>query len=194
MFFSVPSLNQSFNDAPQSSVSTETIGRSGRRMMPLRSQVGFSAGQQAHRTIMPHEVDHNYERRPPVPQLSRHQRGVDDLENQDEPESLSSRLRHRTLQNSTSSNNLNGTSASGHEHARITRSRNTHVERNSDSDDDNTPLNIVACSSRSQVYLTSPSNSNSHSLRSSRRKRLASDDERVSIMFETHLDRNKQNI
>lgn len=158
-------------DAPRSETSSENLTRSGRRMMPLRSQVGFSNAQQNHRTILPHEVDHNYgePRRPPVPVLSRHQRSVDELENQDESESLSSRLRHRTLVN----NSLRTST-------RTTRhSQTTNTDQNSDSDDDNTPLN------RLQTELNgTPPSSSSRPQRSTRRNRVHdSEDDHHDVSF-----------
>lgn len=147
-----------FMDAPRSETSSENLTRSGRRMMPLRSQVGFSNAQQNHRAILPHEVDHNYgePRRPPVPVLSRHQRSVDELENQDESESLSSRLRHRTLVN----NSLRTST-------RTTRhSQTTNTDQNTDSDDDNTPLN------RLQTELNGGPSTSSRPQRSTRRNRV----------------------
>lgn len=152
--------------------------------MPLRSQVGFNVTQPNHRPII-HEVhhDHNYgERRHHVPPLSRHQRNVDELENQDERESLSSRLRHRTLvYNSnirTNANaNTNTVSMSSRRHTRSTRLR---ISERSDSED-NTPLNIVASVSR----LRSSSDNLEHQMnrRSLRRRRISSNEEQV--LFDT---------
>lgn len=154
-------------DAPRSETNSENLTRSGRRMMPLRSQVGFSNAQQNHRAILPHEVDHNYgePRRPPVPVLSRHQRSVDELENQDESESLSSRLRHRTLVN----NSLRTST-------RITRhSQTTNTDQNSDSDDDNTPLNRLQ--SNTGINGEPSSSSSSRPQRNTRRSRLHESDD-----------------
>lgn len=151
-------------------------------MIPLRSQVGFSATQQNHRPIIPHEVhhDHNYgePRRHHVQPLSRHQRNVDELENHDERESLSSRLRHRTLVNNSSitpAPTTNGVNISPRRPTRSTRLLTP--EHNSDSEDDNTPLlNIVASSSR----LQTPSNTRSGNQRSLRhRRQIGSDEDQV---------------
>uniref|UniRef100_A0A336MD76 CSON013811 protein n=1 Tax=Culicoides sonorensis TaxID=179676 RepID=A0A336MD76_CULSO len=164
-----PTLSTSispFMDAPRSETNTENLTRSGRRMMPLRSQVGFSNAQQQQRAILPHEVDHNYgePRRPPVPQLSRHQRSVDELENQDESESLSSRLRHRTLVN----NSLRTST-------RTTRhSQTTNTDQNSDSDEDNTPLNRLQSGTNGGL---AGSSSSSRPQRNTRRNRVHDSDD-----------------
>lgn len=158
-------------------MSNENVPRITRRMMPLRSQVGYNATQQNHRPII-HEVhhDHNYgERRHHAPPLSRHQRNVDELENQDERESLSSRLRHRTLvYNSNIRTNSTNTPITNNR--RPTRSTRLQNSERSDSED-NTPLNIVASSSR---HASSNEHFENHTNRRSlRRRRIASDEEQV---------------
>lgn len=172
--------NVSYRDAPRSDANVDSITRSGRRMMPLRSQVGFGA-QPSHRAILPHEVDHNYgeTRRPHAPQLSRHQRNVDELENQDESESLSSRLRHRTLVNSSSA------SSTAVPERRNTRS--TRQSNDSDSEEDNTPLNrLQSGTTRSRAASTRlPANTEySPSHRSTRQTRPApSEEEHDEVWF-----------
>lgn len=184
--------SRSFRESPRANTSMETLTRSTRRMIPLRSQVGFNANQQNHRPMMPHEVDHNYgERRHPVQQpLSRHQRNVDELENQDERESLSSRLRHRTLVNSS---NITAAAASSIQTLqtsprRPTRStRSQIIENNSDSDDDNTPLNIVASSSRMQTISTDMRTTNQSGGRLLRQRRQILGSDEVSSTISSYF-------